>query len=67
MLETAQVRSMPALARREGVDMSYAKKVIRLAFLPPATIEAILEGKQGDDISLARLMRDDVPLQWAPT
>jgi len=65
MLETAQVKSMPALARSEGIDMSYAKKLIRLAFLPPPVIEAILRGEQGDDLSLARLMQSDVPLRWA--
>ena len=65
MLETAEVKSMPALANREGVNMSYVNKVIRLAFLPPAIIEAILQGTQGDDVSLARLMSGDVPLHWA--
>lgn len=65
MLETAQVKSMPALARAEGVDMSYVNKLLRLAFLPPSVIEAILEGDQGDSITLAGLMQGDVPLRWA--
>ena len=64
MLETAQVKSLPALARKEGVDMSYAKKVIRLAFLPASMIEDILQGRQRSHISLARLMEMDIPLSW---
>ena len=65
MLETAEVKSMPALARSEGVEMSYVNKILRLAFLPPTIIEAILRGEQGDDVSLASLLRKDVPLRWA--
>lgn len=35
-----------ALARNEGVTSSYVARVVRLAFLAPAFVDAILDGRQ---------------------
>ncbi|MCB2079967.1 MAG: recombinase family protein, partial [Novosphingobium sp.] len=46
-----------ALARREGVTSSYITRVVRLAFLAPAVLEAILEGRLRAGIDSAALLR----------
>ncbi|MBB5716618.1 recombinase family protein [Sphingomonas aerophila] len=43
------------LAAREGVTASYLTRVVRLAFLAPAVIEAILAGRQRAGVTVASL------------
>jgi site-specific DNA recombinase len=53
------------LAKAEGVSPSYMTRVVRLAFLSPALVEAILAGQQGQLIDAKRLTGTDaIPAAW---
>jgi len=63
MLETGEFATIAELAEREGIPPSYMTRVLRLTLLAPNTVEAILDGKQGPEVTLARLMQG-VPVIW---
>lgn len=63
MIESGEVESISALARRLKLDPSFVARTIRLAALAPDIIEAILDGQEPDGLSL-RLLRKDIPLVW---
>jgi hypothetical protein len=57
---------IPALARREGVTDSYVTRIVRLAFLAPSVVDAILAGSQFAAVSGATLTAPDaIPVEWA--
>ena len=61
------VAGLGELAAREGMSGSYATRLVRLAFLAPDILAAILEGEQPDDLTAARLLRAcrrGLPLDW---
>ena len=64
MLESGEFTTIAELAEREGIAPSYMTRVLRLTQLEPAIIEAVLEGRQGGDVTLARLM-EPFPLSWS--
>ncbi len=63
MLESGEFATIAELAQREGIAPSYMTRVLRLTLLAPDIIEAILDGRQGPDVTLARLM-DGFPEEW---
>lgn len=63
MLESGEFLSIAELAEREGIATSYMTRILRLTQLEPGIIEAVLDGRQGDAITLARLM-DPFPISW---
>jgi DNA invertase Pin-like site-specific DNA recombinase len=59
-------RDITQLALAEGVTASYVTRVVRLAFLSPATCEAILQGKQRADVNSTGLTTgNDFPVLWS--
>jgi DNA invertase Pin-like site-specific DNA recombinase len=59
-------RDVTELARIEGVTASYVIRVVRLAFLSPVVVEAILQGCQRPDVTSARLtVRGDLSMLWS--
>ena len=52
------------LAEREGIAPSYMTRVLRLTLLAPDIVEAILDGKQGAAVTLARLL-EPFPVEWS--
>ena len=64
MLESGECATIAELAEREGIAPSYMTRVLRLTQLEPAIIESVLEGRQGGDVTLARLM-EPFPLSWS--
>jgi hypothetical protein len=53
------------LARREGVTVSYVSRVLRLAFLSPPVIDAILDGKQRASVDGTMMLRHDaIAREW---
>ncbi|MGI3212736.1 hypothetical protein ACROSR_16670 [Roseovarius tibetensis] len=48
---------------REGIAPSYMTRVLRLTLLAPDIVEAILDGKQGLEVTLA-LMLASFPTAW---
>jgi len=63
MLESGEFATIAELAEREGIATSYMSRILRLTQLEPGIIEAVLDGRQGDAVTLARLM-DPFPISW---
>lgn len=63
MLESGDFATIAELAEREGIATSYMTRILRLTQLEPDIIEAVLDGRQGDAVKLARLM-DPFPISW---
>lgn len=63
MLESGEFATIAELAEREGIATSYMTRILRLTQLEPGIIEAVLDGRQNDAITLALLM-DPFPLSW---
>jgi hypothetical protein len=63
MLDSGDYATIAELAEREGIATSYMTRILRLTQLEPGIIEAVLDGRQGDAITLARLM-DPFPISW---
>ena len=57
------VCSIKALAQREGLARSYVMRVLRLSFLAPDLIEAILHDQHPPELTLEPLRRP-IPLEW---
>jgi hypothetical protein len=64
MLESGDFATIAELAEREGIAPSYVTRVLRLTLLAPEIVEAILDGKQGSGVTLARV-REPFPVEWA--
>ena len=64
MLESGEFATIAELAEREGIAPSYMTRVLRLTLLAPDIVEAILDGTQGPEVTLARLM-EPFPVEWA--
>ena len=56
MLESGEFATIAELAEREGIAPSYMTRVLRLTLLAPDIVEAILDGKQGHGVTLARVL-----------
>lgn len=56
-------RAHADLAAQEGIAPYYLTRVLRLTLLAPDIVEAILDGKQGLEVPLARLM-NGFPEEW---
>ncbi|WP_337187961.1 hypothetical protein [Phenylobacterium sp.] len=64
-LLSGEVRMLQDIASAEGVQVSYAQRVLRLAFLRPSLKKAILDGRTPPWLTLQRLMERGVALDWA--
>ena len=54
-----------ALAKREGVSPSYFTRLVRLNYLAPDIIQAILDGRQPRDLTADKLVAHSrLPLAW---
>lgn len=63
MLESGEFATIAELADREGIATSYMTRILRLTQLEPGIIEAVLDGRQSDAVTLARLM-EPFPISW---
>ena len=64
MLEAGEFTTLNELAEHEKIAPSYMTRVLRLSLLAPDIIEAILDGRQGPDVTLKRML-DPFPAPWA--
>ena len=64
MLESGEFATIAELAEREGIAPSYMTRVLRLTLLAPDIIEAILDGRQGPEMTLTRVL-EPFPNEWA--
>jgi site-specific DNA recombinase len=54
-----------ALAKREGVSPSYFTRLVRLSYLAPDIIQAILDARQPCDLTPDKLLAHSrLPLAW---
>jgi site-specific DNA recombinase len=65
-LVTGRVASMAEIGKREGLPKNYVSWLIRLAFLAPDIVEAIIQGNHPPDLTAQTLItrRIELPLQW---
>jgi hypothetical protein len=64
MLESGEFATVAELAEREGIAPSYMTRVLRMTLLAPEIVEAILDGKQGPEVTLGRLL-EPFPVEWS--
>lgn len=64
LLESAEFVTIAELAEREGIAPTYMTRVLRLTLLAPDIVEAILDGTQGPEVTLARVLVP-VPVEWS--
>lgn len=63
LLETGVHATVADIAAAEKINASYVSRVLRLTLLAPAIVEAILDGRQGPEVTLAKLMKP-FPVEW---
>ena len=56
MLEEGRFATLTELAEAEKINRSYVCRVLRLTLLAPYIVEAILDGRQPEAMTLPRLM-----------
>ena len=65
-LVSGRAASMIEIGQREGVGKRYVSRMIRLAFLAPAIIESLVEGRQPPELTAQLLSTSgDLPLELA--
>ncbi|MBW6496568.1 MAG: hypothetical protein K0B16_18835 [Burkholderiaceae bacterium] len=62
MLDSGEFTTIAELAAREGIAPTYMSRVMRLTLLAPDVVEAILDGTQGPEVTLARLQEPFSPV-----
>ena len=64
-LASGEAASVRAIAQRENIYETEVSRVLRLAFLAPRIIEAILDGRQAEDLTVKGLKRlGSLPHNW---
>jgi hypothetical protein len=63
MLDSGDYATIVELAERESIAPSYVTRVLRLTLLAPDIVEAILDGKQGPEVTLARVL-EPFSVEW---
>jgi len=64
MLEEGRYASISEMAKAEGIERGYLGSLLRLTLLAPEMVEAILEGRQPEGVTLPRLL-EGMPVAWA--
>ena len=63
MLEDGSFSTIRELAAAEKINASYLCRVLRLTLLAPEVVEAILDGRQAEGMTLPALMQG-VAVEW---
>ena len=63
MMETGRYGTINELAAAEKINSSYVSRLLRLTLLAPDIVEAVLDGRQPDGITLPGLMQP-FPVEW---
>ncbi|WP_233256239.1 hypothetical protein [Falsiroseomonas bella] len=63
MLETGRFATINELAAAEKINSSYVSRVLRLTLLAPDIVEAILDGRQPEGMTLPGLM-EPLSIYW---
>jgi hypothetical protein len=57
LLDDGTYASVSDIARAENLDRTYVGDVLRLTLLAPGMVEAIVEGRQGKEVTLPVLLK----------
>ncbi|MCM8626478.1 hypothetical protein [Accumulibacter sp.] len=63
LMETGAYGTVEEIAAAEKINASYVSRVLRITLLAPNIVEAILDGRQPPEMTLAALMRP-FPVAW---
>ena len=63
MIEGGDYASLTELAKAEGVNESYACRVLRLSLLAPSIVTVILDSRHNSDVMFKDLMKP-LPVRW---
>jgi len=63
MIESGEYASITELAKAEGVNQSYACRMLRLSLLAPSIVTAILDSRHDSDVMLKQLLKP-LPVRW---
>jgi hypothetical protein len=63
MMEAGHYGTIDELAAAEKINSSYVSRVLRLTLLAPDIVEAILDGRHPEGMTLPRLMKP-FPVEW---
>ena len=63
LLDSGDFATIAEMAEREGIAPSHMTRVLRLTLLAPEIVEAIMDGKQGPEVTLARVL-EPFPMEW---
>ena len=63
MLDEGRYASISEIAAAEKIERGYLGKMLQLTLLVPDAVEAIVDGRQGSEVSLPGLMAR-VPKLW---
>lgn len=64
MLDSGEFASISELAEMEGIAFTYMARLLRLTLLAPDIVEAILDGRQRPELTLARIL-EPFPVEWS--
>jgi hypothetical protein len=64
MLESGEFGTIAELAEREGIAPSYMTRVLRLTLLAPDIVQAILDGRQGPEVTLQGVLKP-MAFEWS--
>jgi site-specific DNA recombinase len=62
-LIAGEVSGPRSIAKQTGLDESYVRRILGLAFLAPDIVEIILNGRQPENLTLEKL-RTKLPMSW---
>ncbi len=63
MIEAGRYGTIDDLAAAEKINSSYVSRLLRLTLLAPDLVEAILDGRQPEGMTLPELM-EPFPVEW---
>ena len=63
LLETGVYGTIDEIAKAEKINPSYVSRLLRMTLLAPEIVEAILDGRQPAEMTLAMLM-EPFPVGW---
>ena len=63
LLETGDFATIEEIAASERINPSYVSRVLRMTLLAPEIVEAILAGRQPEELTMAKAMQP-FPLEW---
>ena len=64
MLESGEFTTIAELAKHETIAPSYMTRVLRLTLLAPDIVEAVLDGSQQNELTLAQVL-EPFPITWS--